>query len=176
MFKARNLATLLALSSVAVLPACSMFGGGNHQASSAAGNPSQSYASAQPAPMAPQVAPMSQDTIRQVQQALQQDGMYKARVDGVWGPATEAAVHSYQQQHDLTATGQLDSDTLASLNLGNNNQNYGSNATSPNSNQPANNQATDNQATDNTQQPNDNAQSHAMSQSNNANPPANTTR
>jgi peptidoglycan hydrolase-like protein with peptidoglycan-binding domain len=34
------------------------------------------------------------------------------------GPATEAGVRSYQKQHNLNATGQLDGDTLASLNLG----------------------------------------------------------
>ena len=118
MIKVRNLAALLALSSVAVLPACSMFGGGDNAMSSRASYPSQSYAAAQPpAPSAPELTP---DTTQQVQQKLQQQGMYRGRIDGVWGPGTEAAVRSFQQQHNLNATGKLDSDTIAALDMGNN--------------------------------------------------------
>ncbi len=120
MFKVRNLATLLALSSVAVLPACSMFGGGDNDRRRAAPPAIPARATHRRSrPPTHAGGPMSQDTIRQVQQALQQAGMYRARVDGVWGPATEAAVRSYQQKHNLNASGELDSDTLASLNLGN---------------------------------------------------------
>ena len=84
--------------------------------------------------------------IRNVQQALQQDGTYQGRVDGVWGPGTQAAVRTYQQQHNMNATGQLDQDTLAAMNLGaapNNaqqqpgSQRYGSNS-APNYNPPPN--------------------------------------
>lgn len=149
MFKVRNLATLLALSSVAVLPACSMFGGGdNDRQASRASYPSQSYASAQPVAPTTQAVPMSQDTVRQVQQALQQAGLYRARVDGVWGPATEAAVRSYQQKHNLNASGELDADTLASLNLGSN-QNYGNNAQPSDQRYGSNNNAPNNSATNN---------------------------
>lgn len=136
MFKYRNVATLLAISTLAALPACSMFGGGrsNEQASS----PRQSYASSSPSSTygsssssgqpgsnysngsaSGQQPELSQDTTRQVQQELQQDGMYKGRVDGVWGPQTQSAVRQYQQQHNLSTSGQLDSQTLASLNVGN---------------------------------------------------------
>ena len=62
---------------------------------------------------------------QQVQERLQQQGIYRGRVDGVWGPGTESAVRSYQQQHNLNATGKLDVDTLSSLELGTN-PNYGS--------------------------------------------------
>ena len=65
---------------------------------------------------------MTPDTVRQVQQTLQQQGLYKSRVDGVWGPGTQAAVRTYQQQHNMNATGQLDQDTLASLSGGGNEQ------------------------------------------------------
>lgn len=129
MFKYRNVATILAVSSLAALPACSMFGGGrsNQQAS----YPSQSYASSSPSSYgssssstnysnAPtgQQPELTQNTTRQVQQELQQDGMYKGQVDGVWGPQTKSAVRQYQQKNNLSATGQLDSQTLASLNVG----------------------------------------------------------
>jgi len=114
MINVRNVAALLALSSAAALPACSMFGGGNN--SSPASHASYS---------SPQSPALSQDMVQQVQTRLQQAGTYSGRIDGLWGPATEAAVRSYQQQHNLNATGQLDSDTLASLKLGGTQQNYG---------------------------------------------------
>ena len=74
----------------------------------------------------PQSPGLSQDTIQRVQIRLQQAGTYNGRIDGLWGPATEASVRNYQQQHNLNATGQLDGDTLASHNLGGAPQNYGS--------------------------------------------------
>jgi peptidoglycan hydrolase-like protein with peptidoglycan-binding domain len=104
MIKLHNIAALLAISSVAALPACSMFGGDN--------NASRTSRST------PQSPALSQDMVQQVQTRLQQQGMYRGSIDGQWGPATEAAVRSYQQQHDINATGQLDTATLASLNLG----------------------------------------------------------
>jgi peptidoglycan hydrolase-like protein with peptidoglycan-binding domain len=112
MIKFRNVAALLALSGVAALPACSMLGGYNSS--------QQSSASASQSPA------VSQALVRQVQTSLQQAGTYSGRIDGLWGPETEAAVRSYQQQHNLNATGQLDGDTLASLNLGGTNQTLGS--------------------------------------------------
>jgi peptidoglycan hydrolase-like protein with peptidoglycan-binding domain len=133
--KVRNLAALLALSSVAVLPACSWLGiDDNNRQTSRAAPASQSYAAA-PASQtsAPELTP---DMIRSVQQNLQQGGLYHGRVDGVWGPSTQAAVRSYQQQHNMNATGQLDQATLSAMNLapGQNNaqeqpanQTYGSN-------------------------------------------------
>lgn len=94
MIKVRNFAALLAISSVAVLPACSMFGGNQGRQTSRASSPSQSYPS-------PQSQELTQDTTQQVQERLQQQGIYRGHVDGVWGPGTEAAVRSYQQQHNL---------------------------------------------------------------------------
>ncbi len=112
MTKVRNAATLLALCSIAVLPACSMFGGNNRSQTSRSTYPTQSYAAT---PTSPE---LSQDMIQRVQGRLQQQGMYHGNVDGVWGPGTEYAVRSYQQQHNLNATGRLDADTLASLKSG----------------------------------------------------------
>jgi len=112
MIKFRNVAAMLALSSVAALPACSMFGGGS--------NSSQSSSASASRPSA-----LSQDMVQQVQTRLQQAGNYNGSIDGLWGPATESGVRSYQQQHNLNATGQLDSDTLTSLNLGGTNQTLG---------------------------------------------------
>jgi peptidoglycan hydrolase-like protein with peptidoglycan-binding domain len=156
--KARSLATFLALSGVAVLPACSMFGGPQaHTAaatspSSAATTPN--YNAGQASATGTQTSELSPDMIRKVQQNLRQAGLYKGRVDGVWGPRTEAAVRDYQQQHNLNASGQLDQQTLDAMNLGTNNnpnnaanqnnanagqqqpanQSYGTNNPAPNSN------------------------------------------
>jgi peptidoglycan hydrolase-like protein with peptidoglycan-binding domain len=149
MTKVRNVAALLTLCSVAALPACSMFGGNQASRSSY-----PSYASTQRTSVSPQSPELSPDMIQQVQGRLQQQGLYHGSVDGVWGAGTESAVRGYQQQHNLNATGKLDSDTLASLNLGTNqdygntqpaNQRYGSNynpppnANAPNTNPPVNN-------------------------------------
>jgi peptidoglycan hydrolase-like protein with peptidoglycan-binding domain len=155
MIKARNIATMLALCSVAALPACSMFGGGDNRQASRTSYPSQSYASAQPGYAMPQAPELTPDMTQQVQERLQQQGMYRGRIDGVWGPGTEAAMRSYQQQHNLNPTGKLDADTVAALNLGTSQnssnaqqgQRYGSNYNPP----PANNNPS---ANNNMNQPN----------------------
>lgn len=140
MFKVRNLGLLLALSSVAALPACSWFGGDSGSSRTSSATAGSSYT---PPPPPPQQAEAQQavtpDTIRQVQQALQQQNMYRGQIDGVWGPRTQAAVRQYQQKNNLGSSGQLDQQTLSSLNVGGG-QNYGNN----DNGQPPNNQASGN--------------------------------
>jgi peptidoglycan hydrolase-like protein with peptidoglycan-binding domain len=162
MMNVRNIAALLALSA---LPACSMFGGGgSRQASNTAPASSQSYAYQQPQQQSyssySQSPELSQDTIRQVQTKLQQDGMYRGRVDGVWGPQTQTAVRQFQQQNNLNASGSLDQDTLSALNVGSN-QNYGSSQQPQSQRYGSNTNTPPNNTT-----PNNNASSY--------NPPANT--
>ncbi|HLY57061.1 MAG TPA: peptidoglycan-binding domain-containing protein [Stellaceae bacterium] len=60
---------------------------------------------------------MTPKMVQQVQASLQQQGLYRGSVDGLWGPATQASLKSYQQSHGLTATGEVDSPTLAALSL-----------------------------------------------------------
>ena len=63
----------------------------------------------------PVVAP---DMVKQVQAKLRDDGYYKqGTVDGVWGSGTEMAVRSYQRDHNLGSSGQLDVPTIQALNL-----------------------------------------------------------
>jgi peptidoglycan hydrolase-like protein with peptidoglycan-binding domain len=155
MTKVRNVAALLTLCGVAALPACSMFGGNQ---ASRSGYPS--YASTQRTYVSPQSPELSPDMIQQVQGRLQQQGLYHGSVDGVWGAGTESAVRGYQQQHNINATGKLDSDTLASLNLGTSqnsgnsqpaDQRYGSNYNPPpNTNAPNNNAPVNNPQPDTT--------------------------
>ena len=59
---------------------------------------------------------LSQNTLEDAQQQLQQQGFYRAgKVDGRWGPQTRQAVLSFQQSKGLQATGQLDQQTLDAL-------------------------------------------------------------
>jgi peptidoglycan hydrolase-like protein with peptidoglycan-binding domain len=59
---------------------------------------------------------LSQSTLENVQQQLQQQGYYKdASVDGKWGPRTRKALQSFQQAKGLQATGHLDQQTLGAL-------------------------------------------------------------
>ncbi|RFA29058.1 hypothetical protein CAI21_11510 [Alkalilimnicola ehrlichii] len=60
--------------------------------------------------------PVSDELILQLQQALNQEGQDIAE-DGIWGPETEEALSQYQQDQGIDATGQLDAETLAQLNL-----------------------------------------------------------
>lgn len=70
---------------------------------------------AEPAPMSlaaiengkaatPSAATLGTDTIRQVQAALQSQGLYGSPVDGLWGRGTEAAVREWQRRNGVTGT------------------------------------------------------------------------
>ena len=59
----------------------------------------------------------SSSDIRQAQQALKDKGA-DLTVDGKMGPKTEAALKQFQQQNNLTASGQLDEKTITALNSG----------------------------------------------------------
>jgi putative peptidoglycan binding protein len=58
------------------------------------------------------------EVIADVQAALQQLGYYAYAIDGVLGPATEAAIANYQRDYGLSATGAIDPPTVRSLGLG----------------------------------------------------------
>jgi len=110
----------LAIAGLAGISACSSYDSNANNGPP----PRAAYTMAQPAALSPEM-------IQQVQSRLQQAGNYNGRIDGVWGPATESAVRGYQQQHNLNATGQLDSNTLAALNVGAPRQTMGSAQPSP---------------------------------------------
>lgn len=60
---------------------------------------------------------LSSADVMDVQESLNDEG-YNIAVDGVWGPNTTRAIRSFQQQNDdLRATGDLDSQTLAELDV-----------------------------------------------------------
>lgn len=67
--------------------------------------------------------------VTEVQEKLQQQGFYKnAKIDGIWGPDTENALRDFQKQHNLPATGRLDTATIQALNLTGNSTSYGMNS------------------------------------------------
>ena len=56
--------------------------------------------------------------IFKVQQRLRDLGFYvRDNIDGQWGPNTSTAVRNFQRSKGLNASGQLDSATLAALDL-----------------------------------------------------------
>jgi peptidoglycan hydrolase-like protein with peptidoglycan-binding domain len=53
--------------------------------------------------------------VRAAQRQLKERGYYSGPVDGVAGPATEAALRAYQRDRGLKVTGRLDASTVRSL-------------------------------------------------------------
>ena len=76
---------------------------------------------AQPQPQPAQPAApgaLSSDMVFKVQQRLRDLGFYvRDNIDGQWGPNTSAAVRNFQRSKGMSASGQLDSATLAALDL-----------------------------------------------------------
>lgn len=95
---------MIALGAMAALPACSTL-------DRLSDPPVDIVHSAPP----PSVVPSG--VVQQVQLVLQQQGTYTGSVDGIWGPATQEALHSYQQSHGLNSSGQVDTATLASMKI-----------------------------------------------------------
>ena len=74
---------------------------------------------------------VTRQEMKQVQQALQQDGLYKGRIDGKFGAGTRRAVAEFQQQNGLPRTARLDQNTLSQLTGG---QNAGVGSSTPQNN------------------------------------------
>lgn len=56
-------------------------------------------------------------TVREVQQALKEKGIDAGPVDGIFGPKTQSAVREFQQKEGISATGRIDRQTLAALDV-----------------------------------------------------------
>jgi peptidoglycan hydrolase-like protein with peptidoglycan-binding domain len=101
----RIMRTTVALGLLVGLGACSSMMGGSSSSA-----PRPTAAATQPT--------ISPDTVKQVQAKLRDNGYYKqGTVDGVWGSGTETAVRSYQHDHNLGSSGQLDVPTLQAMNI-----------------------------------------------------------
>jgi peptidoglycan hydrolase-like protein with peptidoglycan-binding domain len=64
------------------------------------------------------VSSASSSNVRQAQEALQDQGLYKGQVDGKLGPQTKHAIAQFQKQKGLKQTAQLDEPTLNDLQNG----------------------------------------------------------
>ncbi len=117
MVKVRNIATLVAIGALAGLTGCSALGmGGSSAPQAAAAPPAAPPPAPAPAPPTPGNE-LSHQTVRQIQTALKHNGVYRGRVDGVWGPMTQNAVSQFQQKNGMQPTGSLDEQTLQALHV-----------------------------------------------------------
>ena len=53
--------------------------------------------------------------VQRAQRQLKERGYYSGAIDGVMGPATQAALRAYQRDRGLSVTGRLDSQTVQTL-------------------------------------------------------------
>ncbi len=95
--KKRYLAALLSCAALVAVPA--------YAEQQGAGQGTQSMS----------IAELSTDTIKDVQQRLNDRGYSAGGVDGVWGPSTKSAVRNFQQSQGMEATGDLNMQTLNAL-------------------------------------------------------------
>jgi len=58
---------------------------------------------------------VQQNDVRKIQQALQDNGQYGGKVDGVFGLRTRASIRGFQKAENLPVTGQLDVETAGKL-------------------------------------------------------------
>jgi peptidoglycan hydrolase-like protein with peptidoglycan-binding domain len=61
------------------------------------------------------VSDLSNDEIRQAQQELRAEGLYKGPIDGSINEKTREAINKYQEQSGLSVTGSLDQGTMRGL-------------------------------------------------------------
>jgi len=58
---------------------------------------------------------VSRNDVKKIQEALQDNGQYGAKVDGVFGLQTRASIRGFQKAENLPVTGQLDTQTAGKL-------------------------------------------------------------
>lgn len=91
-------------------------GAGMSYAAGTSGNTSSSTSSGM---HTGQQAGVSRNAVKQAQQKLQSEGLYKGQIDGIEGPETKQALEQFQQKNGLQQTGMLDHQTLSALMSGN---------------------------------------------------------
>ena len=57
----------------------------------------------------------STSEVKQVQQRLREEGLYRGRIDGKLGPRTKTALRSFQKKNGLPASASLDQRTMEAL-------------------------------------------------------------
>lgn len=66
-------------------------------------------------PSAPAAANFTKSDIRQAQEKLRQNSLYRGKIDGLVGPEMQQALQQYQQKNGLPVTATLDQATMNSL-------------------------------------------------------------
>lgn len=101
---------LLAASSIVMLalagPALAQSAGSNGAMGT---SPSASHATEAPG------AAMSASQVKEAQNALKAQGLYKGQVDGIMGPRTKAAITAFQKKEGLRQSASLDQETYNRL-------------------------------------------------------------
>lgn len=59
----------------------------------------------------------SRERTMEMQRSLAARNLYQGKIDGVWGPKTEAALRNFQTQNGLEATGRLDEPSAVALGM-----------------------------------------------------------
>lgn len=62
-------------------------------------------------------SPLNSDQVTELQQALNEKGYDAGNVDGIIGPETRGAIESFQQEKGITASGELNQETIDALGL-----------------------------------------------------------
>ncbi|MGA7486680.1 MAG: peptidoglycan-binding domain-containing protein [Xanthobacteraceae bacterium] len=76
----------------------------------------QSAASVDAAQLSMDAVPtLTEDSIRQVQDALRKKGFDVGPLDGIFGPRTEEAVRNFQDRYGMKVSGKFDNQTLYAL-------------------------------------------------------------
>jgi peptidoglycan hydrolase-like protein with peptidoglycan-binding domain len=71
----------------------------------------------EPAPTERTAATKNRDTIREAQRQLNAEGFKAGPVDGIKGPRTREALKRFQEARGLTASGELDAQTMSALGI-----------------------------------------------------------
>lgn len=92
-------------------------GNQGQQQRSQSDQPAQQSSASQGASQQPQQSQASSEVVKQAQEKLSAAGHDAGPADGIMGAKTQAAVKDFQQAKGLGASGQLDSQTLAALQI-----------------------------------------------------------
>jgi peptidoglycan hydrolase-like protein with peptidoglycan-binding domain len=74
---------------------------------------------------------LTRSDVRQAQQQLKAEGLYRGKVDGKDGPKTRAAIRQFQKKNGLPVTARLDENTMNQLGGAGMNQNMGQGSSMP---------------------------------------------
>lgn len=109
---------VLGLAVVVVMAAWAISASSPHPGEPAAASPvpAQTVGQDEPVSDLPGTSKSTHDTkLVKAQELLKQKGLYKSKVDGIYGPGTKAALKAFQAQNGLAQTGTLDDATFDRL-------------------------------------------------------------